>query len=175
MPGGNLVGGEEGKGFYQILSGLELGRINVAARCLGVARAAMEEAVNYAHHRKTFGKPIGEHQSIQIMLANMATNIQAAHLMVLHAADKKDRGERADMEAGMAKLFASEMCMQVTIDAMRIHGGYGYTQDLTVERHFRDAPLMMIGEGTNEIQRILIARHLMKDFSSGDFLYELGL
>ena len=175
VPGGNLVGGEEGKGFYQILSGLELGRINVAARCLGVARAAMEEAVNYAHHRKTFGKPIGEHQSIQIMLANMATNIQAAHLMVLHAADKKDRGERADMEAGMAKLFASEMCMQVTIDAMRIHGGYGYTQDLTVERHFRDAPLMMIGEGTNEIQRILIARHLMKDFSSGDFLYELGL
>ena len=175
VTGGNLVGGEEGKGFYQILSGLELGRINVAARCLGVARAAMEEAVNYAHHRKTFGKPIGEHQSIQIMLANMATNIQAAHLMVLHAADKKDRGERADMEAGMAKLFASEMCMQVTIDAMRIHGGYGYTQDLTVERHFRDAPLMMIGEGTNEIQRILIARHLMKDFSSGDFLYELGL
>tara|TARA_B100001013_G_scaffold330380_1_gene245287 strand:- start:222 stop:1391 length:1170 start_codon:yes stop_codon:yes gene_type:complete len=175
VPDGNLVGGEEGKGFYQILSGLELGRINVAARCLGVARAAMEEAVNYAHHRKTFGKPIGEHQSIQIMLANMATNIQAAHLMVLHAADKKDRGERADMEAGMAKLFASEMCMQVTIDAMRIHGGYGYTQDLTVERHFRDAPLMMIGEGTNEIQRILIARHLMKDFSSGDFLYELGL
>ena len=175
VPGANLVGGEEGKGFYQILSGLELGRINVAARCLGVARAAMEEAVNYAHHRKTFGKPIGEHQSIQIMLANMATNIQAAHLMVLHAAEKKDRGERADMEAGMAKLFASEMCMEVTIDAMRIHGGYGYTQDLTVERYFRDAPLMMIGEGTNEIQRILIARHLMKDFSSGDFLYELGL
>ena len=175
VSGGNLVGGDEGKGFYQILGGLERGRINVAARCLGVARAAMEEATNYAHHRQTFGKPIGEHQSIQIMLANMATNIQAAHLMVLHAAEKKDRGERADLEAGMAKLFASEMCMQVTIDAMRIHGGYGYTQDLTVERHFRDAPLMMIGEGTNEIQRILIARHLMKDFSSGDFLYESGL
>ena len=175
VSGGNLVGGDEGKGFYQILGGLELGRINVAARCLGVARAAMEEATNYAHHRQTFGKPIGEHQSIQIMLANMATNIQAAHLMVLHAAEKKDRGERADLEAGMAKLFASEMCMQVTLDAMRIHGGYGYTQDLTVERHFRDAPLMMIGEGTNEIQRILIARHLMKDFSSGDFLYESGL
>ena len=175
VSGGNLVGGDEGKGFYQILGGLELGRINVAARCLGVARAAMEEATNYAHHRQTFGKPIGEHQSIQIMLANMATNIQAAHLMVLHAAEKKDRGERAALEAGMAKLFASEMCMQVTIDAMRIHGGDGYTQDLTVERHFRDAPLMMIGEGTNEIQRILIARHLMKDFSSGDFLYESGL
>ncbi|MCH2501970.1 MAG: acyl-CoA dehydrogenase family protein [Dehalococcoidia bacterium] len=175
VSGGNLVGGEEGKGFYQILSGLELGRINVAARCLGVARAAMEDATNYAKQRKTFGKPIGEHQSIQIMLANMATNIQAAHLMVLHAAEKKDRGERADMEAGMAKLFASEMCMQVTIDAMRIHGGYGYTQDLNVERHFRDAPLMMIGEGTNEIQRILIARHLLKDYSTGDFLYESGL
>ncbi|MQG28273.1 MAG: acyl-CoA dehydrogenase, partial [SAR202 cluster bacterium] len=175
ISGGNLVGGEEGKGFYQILSGLELGRINVAARCLGVARAAMEDATNYAKQRKTFGKPIGEHQSIQIMLANMATNIQAAHLMVLHAAEKKDRGERADMEAGMAKLFASEMCMQVTIDAMRIHGGYGYTQDLNVERHFRDAPLMMIGEGTNEIQRILIARHLLKDYSTGDFLYESGL
>jgi alkylation response protein AidB-like acyl-CoA dehydrogenase len=175
VSGGNLVGGQEGKGFYQILSGLELGRINVAARCLGVARAAMEDATNYAKQRKTFGKPIGEHQSIQIMLANMATNIQAAHLMVLHAAEKKDRGERADMEAGMAKLFASEMCMQVTIDAMRIHGGYGYTQDLNVERHFRDAPLMMIGEGTNEIQRILIARHLLKDYSTGDFLYESGL
>jgi len=175
VPGANLVGGEEGQGFYQIMGGLELGRINVAARCLGVARAALEEATRYAQQRKTFGKPIGEHQSIQIMLANMATNVQAAHLMVLHAAEKKDRGERADMEAGMAKLFASEMCMQVTIDAMRIHGGYGYTQDLTVERHFRDAPLMMIGEGTNEIQRIVIARHLLNDFSSGDFLYESGL
>ena len=175
VSGGNLVGGSEGQGFYQILSGLELGRINVAARCLGVARAALEEATKYAQQRKTFGKPIGEHQSIQIMLANMATNVQAAHLMVLHAAEKKDRGERADMEAGMAKLFASEMCMEVTIDAMRIHGGYGYTQDLSVERYFRDAPLMMIGEGTNEIQRILIARHLLKDFSTGDFLYESGL
>ncbi len=175
VSGGNLVGGEEGQGFYQILSGLELGRINVAARCLGVARAALEEATKYAQQRKTFGKPIGEHQSIQIMLANMATNVQAAHLMVLHAAEKKDRGERADMEAGMAKLFASEMCMEVTIDAMRIHGGYGYTQDLSVERYFRDAPLMMIGEGTNEIQRILIARHLLKDFPTGDFLYESGL
>ena len=172
---GNLVGGQEGQGFYQIMSGLELGRINVAARCLGVARAALEESTKYAQHRETFGKPIGEHQSIQILLANMATHIQAAHLMVLHAAAKEDRGERADMDAGMAKLFASEMCMQVTIDAMRIHGGYGYTQDLTVERHFRDAPTMMIGEGTNEIQRIVIARHLLKNFPSGDFLYESGL
>ena len=175
VPGSNLVGGEEGQGFYQIMSGLELGRINVAARCLGVARAALEESIKYAQHRQTFGKPIGEHQSIQIMLANMATHVQAAHLMVLHAAEKEDRGERADMEAGMAKLFSSEMCMQVAIDAMRIHGGYGYTQDLTVKRHFRDAPLMMIGEGTNEIQRLVIARHLMNNYPTGDFLYESGL
>ena len=175
VSGGNLVGGQEGQGFYQIMSGLELGRINVAARCLGVARAALEEATKYAKHRETFGKPIGEHQSIQILLANMATQVQAAHLLVLHAAEKKDRGERADMEAGMAKLFASEMCMQVAIDAMRVHGGYGYPQDLTVERHFRDAPLMMIGEGTNEIQRLIIARHLMNNFPTGDFLYDSGL
>ena len=172
---GNLIGGEEGKGFYQIMAGLELGRINVAARCLGVARAALEEAIRYAKHRETFGKPIAEHQTIQAMLARMATQVQAAHLMVLHAAEKKDRGERADLEAGMAKLFASEMCMQVTIDAMRIHGGYGYTQDLTVERHFRDAPLMMIGEGTNEIQQLVIARNLLKDYPSGDFIYDAGL
>ena len=157
------------------MSGLELGRINVAARCLGVARAALEESTRYAKQRETFGKPIGEHQSVQIMLANMATQIQAAHLMVLHAAEKKDRGERADMEAGMAKLFASEMCLQVATDAMRIHGGYGYTQDLTVERYFRDAPLMMIGEGTNEIQRLVIARHLLNNYPTGDFLYESGL
>ncbi len=175
VSGGNLVSGEEGKGFYQIMSGLELGRINVAARCLGVARAALEESTRYAKQRETFGKPIGEHQSVQIMLANMATQIQAAHLLVLHAAEKKDRGERADMEAGMAKLFASEMCLQVATDAMRIHGGYGYTQDLTVERHFRDAPLMMIGEGTNEIQRLVIARHLLNNYPTGDFLYESGL
>lgn len=175
VSGGNLIGGEEGKGFYQLMAGLELGRINVAARCLGVARAALEEAIKYARNRETFGKPIAEHQTIQAMLAKMATQVQAAHLMVLHAAEKKDRGERADLEAGMAKLFASEMCMQVTIDAMRIHGGYGYTQDLTVERHFRDAPLMMIGEGTNEIQQLVIARNLLKNYSSGDFIYEAGL
>ena len=115
------------------------------------------------------------HQAIQMMLAKMATQIQAAHLMVMNAADKKDRGERADLEAGMAKLFASEMCMQVALDAMRIHGGYGYTQDLNVERHFRDAPLMLIGEGTNEIQQIVIARNLLKNHPSGDFLYDAGL
>ena len=175
VSGSNLVGGEEGQGFYQIMSGLELGRVNVAARCVGIARAALEAAIGYARHRETFGKPIAEHQAIQMMLAKMATQLQAAHLMVRHAADKKDRGERADLEAGMAKLFASEMCMQVTIDALRIHGGYGYTQDLNVERYFRDAPLMMIGEGTNEIQQTIIARTLSKSYASGDFLYEAGL
>ena len=175
VSGGNLIGGEEGQGFYQIMSGLEVGRVNVAARCVGIARAALEDSIKYAQQRKTFGKPIGEHQAIQMMLAKMATQIQAAHLMVMNAADKKDRGERADLEAGMAKLFASEMCMQVALDAMRIHGGYGYTQDLNVERHFRDAPLMLIGEGTNEIQQIVIARNLLKNHPSGDFLYDAGL
>ena len=175
VSGGNLVGGEEGKGFYHIMNGLEVGRVNIAARCVGIARAALEDSIKYARHRRTFGKPIGEHQAVQLMLAKMATNIEAAHLMVKHAAEKKDRGERADLEAGMAKLFASEMCMQVTIDAMRIHGGYGYTQDLPVERYFRDAPLMMIGEGTNEIQQTIIARNLLNNFPSGDFLYEAGL
>ena len=172
VPAANLIGGEEGEGFYQIMSGLELGRVNVAARCVGIARAALEQATRYAQQRETFGKPISEHQAIQAKLANMATQVQAAHLMVMHAAQKKDRAERADLEAGMAKLFASEMCMQVALDAMRIHGGYGYTQDLTVERHFRDAPLMLIGEGTNEIQQLIIARTLVKNFPSGDFIYE---
>ena len=172
---GNLIGGQEGKGFYQIMSGLEVGRVNIAARCVGIARAALEAAVQYAQQRKSFGKPIGEHQAVQMMLANMATQVQAAHLMVRHAAEKKDQGERADLEAGMAKLFASEMCLQVATDAMRIHGGYGYTQDLTVERHFRDAPLMIIGEGTNEIQQQVIARNLLSNYPQGDFLYEAGL
>ena len=175
VSGGNLIGGEEGQGFYQIMSGLEVGRVNVAARCVGIARAALEDTIKYAQQRETFGKPIAEHQAIQLMLAKMATQLQAAHLMVMNAADKKDRGERADMEAGMAKFFASEMCMQVALDAMRIHGGYGYTQDLNVERHFRDAPLMLIGEGTNEIQQLVIARNLLKNHPSGDFLYDAGL
>lgn len=175
VSGGNLIGGEEGRGFYQIMSGLEVGRVNVAARCVGIARAALEDATKYAQQRETFGKPIAEHQAIQMMLAKMATQLQAAHLMVMNAADKKDRGERADLEAGMAKLFASEMCMQVALDAMRIHGGYGYTQDLNVERHFRDAPLMLIGEGTNEIQQLVIARNLLKEHPSGDFLFDAGL
>ena len=175
VPAANLVGGEEGKGFYHIMSGLEVGRINVAARAVGVARIALERAITYAQHRETFGKPIAQHQAIQIKLANMATQVQAAHLLVLHAAEKKVRGERADLEAGMAKLFATEMCLQVATEAMRIHGGYGYTQDLTVERYFRDAPLMMIGEGTNEIQQLVIARSLLSNYPSGDFIFDAGL
>ena len=175
VPATSLIGGEEGKGFYQIMSGLEVGRINVAARCVGIARMALEQAIKYAQQRETFGKPIGQHQAIQIKLANMATQVQASHLLVRHAAEKKDRGERVDLEAGMAKLFASEACMQVALESMRIHGGYGYTEDLTVERHLRDAPLMLIGEGTNEIQQMVIARGLLKDYPTGDFLFESGL
>ena len=175
VPAANLVGGEEGRGFSQVMSGLELGRINVAARAVGVARAALEAAMIYAQQRKTFGKPIAEHQAIQMKLGDMATQVQAARLLVEHAARKKSEGHRVDLEAGMAKLFASEICLQVSTEAMRIHGGYGYTQDLPVERYFRDAPLMIIGEGTNEIQRMVIARNLLKQYPSGDFLYESGL
>jgi alkylation response protein AidB-like acyl-CoA dehydrogenase len=157
------------------MSGLELGRINVAARAVGVARAALEAAVMYAQQRKTFGKPIAEHQAIQLKLGDMATQVQAARLLVEHAAQKKSQGHRVDLEAGMAKLFASEMCLQVSTEALRIHGGYGYTKDLPVERYYRDAPLMIIGEGTNEIQKMVIARNLLKQYPSGDFLYEMGL
>ena len=175
VPAANLVGGEEGRGFSQVMSGLELGRINVAARAVGVARAALEAAVTYAQQRKTFGKPIADHQAIQLKLGDMATQVQAARLLVEHAAQKKSQGHRVDLEAGMAKLFASEMCLQVSTEALRIHGGYGYTKDLPVERYYRDAPLMIIGEGTNEIQRMVIARNLLKQYPSGDFLYEMGL
>lgn len=171
----NLIGGVEGKGFYQIMSGLEVGRINVAARAVGVARAALESAVRYAQHRRAFGKTIDQHQSIQIKLADMATQVQAAHLLVLNAAEKKDQGERCDLEAGMAKLFASEACMQVSLESMRVHGGYGYTKDMDVERYFRDSPLMIIGEGTNEVQKLVISRNLIKNHPSGDFIYELSL
>ena len=164
VPATNLVGGVEGQGFRQIMSGLEGGRINVAARAVGVAQAAFEAAISYAQGRVTFGKPIAQPQAIQLMLADMATKIEAARLLTHSAAAKKDRGERCDLEAGMAKLFASEACHEVTMDAMRIHGGYGYTEEFPVERYFRDAPLMMIGEGTNEIQRLVIARNLLKKY-----------
>ncbi|MEI4469797.1 acyl-CoA dehydrogenase family protein [Frigidibacter sp. MR17.24] len=162
VPVDRLIGGQEGQGLKQILSGLELGRINVAARGVGVARAAMEESVTYAQIRKTFGKPICEHQAIQLMLGEMATRVEAARLLVDSAARAFDRGERCDMEAGMAKYFATEAALKNATDALRIHGGYGYSKEYNVERLFRDAPLLTIGEGTNEMQRIIIARQLVE-------------
>lgn len=164
VPAANLLGGREGQGFKHVMSGLELGRINVAARAVGVAQAAFEDAIKYAQQRHTFGKPIAEHQAIQIKLADMGTKIEAARLLLQQAAQKKDRGERCDLEAGMAKLFASEMCEEVALDAMRIFGGFGYTKDFNVERYYRDAPLMIIGEGTSEIQRLVIARQLLERY-----------
>jgi len=164
VPARNLIGGREGEGFQHVMSGLEVGRINIAARAVGVARAAFEAAIRYAQQRQTFGKPIAEHQAIQLKLADMATKIEAARLLTRQAAHKKDRGERCDLEAGMAKLFASETCQEVSLEAMRVLGGYGYTQEFPVERFYRDAPLMIIGEGTNEIQRLVIARQLVKRY-----------
>jgi len=158
------VGGVEGQGLKQVLSGLEVGRINIASRAVGVAQAAFEDAIRYAQQRTTFGKPICEHQAIQLKLADMGTKIEAARLLTRRAAAMKDRGERCDLEAGMAKLFASETCQEVSLEAMRILGGYGYTKEFRVERYYRDAPLMIIGEGTNEIQRLVIARGLVQRY-----------
>jgi alkylation response protein AidB-like acyl-CoA dehydrogenase len=165
VPATNLVGEQEGRGFSQVMAALESGRINVAARAVGVATAALEAAVKYAQQRETFGVPIAQHQAIQIKLADMATKIEAARLLTFEAARKKDQGERVDLEAGMAKLFASEVCGEVTLEAMRIHGGYGYVKDYPVERYYRDAPLMIIGEGTNEMQKLIIARRLLEKCS----------
>ena len=165
IPADSLVGGVEGQGFRHVMSGLETGRINIAARAVGVATAAFEAAIRYAQRRKAFGVPIAQHQAIQIKLADMATKIQAARLLTYDAAAKKDTGGRVDLEAGMAKLLASEVCAEVTLEAMRIHGGYGYVKDYPVERYYRDAPLMIIGEGTNEIQRLVIARRLLEKYS----------
>ncbi len=162
VPADNLIGGEEGRGLQQILAGMELGRINVAARGVGIAQACLEESLAYAQVRKTFGKPIAEHQAIQIKLADMATAVEAARLLVEKAARVYDSGERADMEAGMAKLFASEVALKNSLEAMRIHGAYGYSTEYNLERYYRDAPLLAIGEGTNELQRIIIARELIK-------------
>ena len=162
VPADNLIGGEEGRGLQQILAGMELGRINVAARGVGIAQACLEESLAYAQVRKTFGKPICEHQAIQIKLADMATAVEAARLLVEKAARVYDSGERADMEAGMAKLFASEVALKNSLEAMRIHGAYGYSTEYNLERYYRDAPLLAIGEGTNELQRIIIARELIK-------------
>jgi alkylation response protein AidB-like acyl-CoA dehydrogenase len=161
VPAANLIGGEEGRGFHHAVGGLELGRINVAARGVGVANAALRDAVAYSQVRKTFGKPICEHQAIQLKLGEMATRCEAARLLVESAARAYDAGERCDMEAGMAKYFASEAALENSIEAVRIHGGYGYSTEFDVERYYRDAPLMCIGEGTNEMQRIIIAKQLI--------------
>jgi alkylation response protein AidB-like acyl-CoA dehydrogenase len=166
IPAENLIGGVEGQGFKQVMTGLEAERLNVAARGLGIARAAFEEAIRYAQGRITFGKPISENQTIQNMLADMATSIEASRLLIYSAAEKRDRGERCDLEAGMAKLFATETAAKVSFDAMRILGANGYSKDFPVERYYRDAPLVVIGGGTNELQRLIIARNLLKKYKA---------
>jgi alkylation response protein AidB-like acyl-CoA dehydrogenase len=161
LPAANLIG-EEGRGFHQAVGGLQLGRINVAARGVGVAKAALDEALKYSQQRETFGKPICEHQAIQLKLGEMATRVEAGRLLLENAARIYDRGERCDLEAGMAKYFATEAAFENAHEAMRIHGGYGYSKEFAVERLYRDAPLLCIGEGTNEMQRIIIARQLIQ-------------
>jgi alkylation response protein AidB-like acyl-CoA dehydrogenase len=164
VPAAAVLGGDAGlgRGRHFILAALEVGRINIAARAVGVARAAFEASIRYAQQRHTFGVPIAEHQAIQLKLADMATKLEAARLLTRNAAERRSAGERTDVEAGMAKLFASEAAFEIATDAMRIHGGMGYTTELPVERYYRDAPLMIIGEGTNEIQRLVIARGLLR-------------
>ena len=161
VPGENLIGGVEGRGLQQILSGLELGRINVAARGVGIAKACLLKSVEYAQVRKTFGKPIADHQSIQIKLADMATQVESARLLTEQAAAAYDKGERCDMEAGMAKLAASEAALYNSLEAMRLHGAYGYSKEFDIERYYRDAPLLAIDEGTNELQKLIIAKQLI--------------
>ena len=160
-PAEALLGGVEGEGFAQMMRGLELGRIQVSARAVGVAQAAVDDALRYAQERESFGVPIWQHQAVGHLLATMATKVEAARRLMIYAAERYDSGERSDMEAGMSKLFASEVCLEVTADAMRVHGGYGYSPEFDVERYYRDAPLMVLGEGTNEIQKNVIARQLV--------------
>src|SRR5215471_5936981 len=162
VPRDHLIGGVEGQGFYQATGGLELGRINVAARGVGIAEGALQLATQYAQVRRTFGKPIAEHQAIQLKLGDMATRARAARLLTLDAAQAFDRGERCDLEAGMAKYFASEAALENSTESMRIHGAYGYSKEYDIERLYRDAPLTCIGEGTNELQRIIISRQWIK-------------
>ncbi|MFY9763458.1 MAG: acyl-CoA dehydrogenase family protein [Mycobacterium sp.] len=161
VPRSAILGGEAGKGFSQMMKGLETGRIQVASRALGVATAALDDALAYAQQRESFGQPIWKHQSVGNYLADMATKLTAARQLTRYAAERYDSGERCDMEAGMAKLFASEVAMEIALNAVRIHGGYGYSTEYDVERYFRDAPLMIVGEGTNEIQRNVIAGQLV--------------
>jgi butyryl-CoA dehydrogenase len=166
VPADAVLGGEAGlgRGFYQMMDGVEVGRVNVAARGCGIAIRAFELAIRYAQQRQTFGKPIAEHQAIGFKLAEMATKVEAAHLMMVRAARKKDAGERNDLEAGMAKLLASETCFEVTTESFRIHGGYGYSKEYEIERLFREAPFLLIGEGTSEIQKTIISRRLLADY-----------
>jgi alkylation response protein AidB-like acyl-CoA dehydrogenase len=165
-PAESVLGGKEreGEGFKQFMGGIELGRVNIAARAVGIAQAAFEASIRYAQEREAFGKPIAHHQAIQLKLAQMATKIEASRLLMLEASHKKDAGERADLEAGMAKLFATETAEEVALEAMRIHGGYGYSQEYPVERLYRDAPVLILGEGSNEIQQLLIARRLLEQY-----------
>ena len=162
VPARNLLGEQEGLGFKHMISALEIGRINVASRAVGVSQAAFDAAITYAQQRETMGVPIAHHQAIQLKLADMATKIRAARLLTRDAARKRDQGVRADLDVGMAKLFATEVALECTLEAMRVHGGVGYTTELAVERYYRDAPLMAVAEGTNEIQRLLIARRLLE-------------
>ena len=164
-PSSSVLGGAENAGFSHFMGGIELGRVNIAARAVGIATRAFEEAIRYAQQRETFGKPIAQHQAVQLKLAQMATKIEAARLLTLQAAGKKSAGERADLEAGMAKLFATETAAEVALEAMRIHGGYGYSPEFVVERIYRDAPVLILGEGSNEIQQLVIARRLLEQYS----------
>ncbi|HJV04360.1 MAG TPA: acyl-CoA dehydrogenase family protein [Actinomycetota bacterium] len=167
IPAENLLGGEEGKGFHQVMDGIEVGRVNVAGRAVGLATRAFEEAIAYAQERKAFGKPIAQHQMIQEKLAEMGTKLEAARLMMLSAARKKSGGERSDLEAGMAKFFCSEACHEIVTEALRVHGGYGYSAEYPIERLYRDAPFLLIGEGTSEIQKLVIARQLLERHKRG--------
>jgi alkylation response protein AidB-like acyl-CoA dehydrogenase len=161
VPADNLLGADEGKGFHQVMDGIEVGRVNVSARAVGLSTRAFEEAIRYAQERQTFGRPIAQHQMIQEKLADMGTWLEASRLMMLQAAKKKSAGERSDLEAGMAKYFCSEMCHKIVTEALRVHGGYGYSAEYTIERLYRDAPFLLIGEGTSEIQKVIIARQLL--------------
>jgi alkylation response protein AidB-like acyl-CoA dehydrogenase len=165
-PATSVMGGDAGigEGFKYFMGAIELGRVNIAARGVGIATRAFEEAIRYAQEREAFGKPIAQHQAIQLKLAQMATRIEAARLLTMQAAERKDAGERADLEAGMAKLFATETASEVALEAMRVHGGYGYSQEFVVERLYRDAPVLILGEGSNEIQQLVIARRLLERY-----------
>jgi butyryl-CoA dehydrogenase len=163
VPAANLLG-EEGQGFRQIMDGIEVGRVNVAARAVGLATRAFEEAIEYAQERRAFGKPIAQHQMIQEKLAHMGTLLEASKLMLMNAAKKKSAGERSDLEAGMAKYFCTEACHEIVTEALRVHGGYGYSAEYTIERLYRDAPFLLIGEGTSEIQKLVISRQLLERF-----------